>query len=268
MNNHRNQTNNLKLFRKVTVMKKLMLFVLFLVGITSLSFSQILIQTNDGLKSMVNPTITTYKSVEILPTFYRPATVTVDNPSTGTQIRAIIGSITASGTGMTSGYSATGVRGIATVTGTITGNAYVYGSQGKLVTSTGTIGGQSWSTGVLAQMDLSGASTYTANTGGTMALWVDAGASAHANAKTAAPTLIDLAYISNSISGFKPHSAIRFAGDATNFIAVGDWAGGTSADYITLGGTDCTASGSTDPYATIGIMVGSQQCYIRVWAAK
>ena len=248
-------------------MKKLAIFTLFLVGIISLSFSQILIQTGDGWKTIVNSTVSSYNSIEILPIFTRPETVTISNASTNTQVRAIIGSITASGTGMTSGYSATGVRGIATIAGTITGNAYVYGSQGKFVAG-GTIGGQSWVTGTLAQMDLSAATTYTANTGGTMALWVDAGASAHSNAITAAPTLIDLAYISNSISGFKPHSAIRFAGDATNLLAVGDWAGGTSADYITLGGTSCTGSGSTAPYATLKILIGSQVCYIRVWAAK
>jgi hypothetical protein len=189
------------------------------------------------------------------------------NATTNTAVRAIIGSITASGTGMTSGFSATGVRGLSTISGTITGNAYVYGTQGKVVAG-GTIGGQSWVAGILAQLDLSAATTYSANTGGTMALWVDAGASAHANAIAAAPTLIDLTYLSNSISGFKPHSFLRCAGDATNLFALGDWAGGTSADWIALGGTSCTSSGSTAPYGTLKILVGTQTCYIRVWAAK
>jgi hypothetical protein len=55
-------------------MKKLMLLVLFLVGITTLSYSQFLVQTNEGLKKIVNPVVVTNSSVEFLPIFNRTAT--------------------------------------------------------------------------------------------------------------------------------------------------------------------------------------------------
>jgi hypothetical protein len=265
MNNHRNQTNNLKLFRKVTVMKKLMLFVLFLVGITSLSFSQILIQTNDGLKLIVNPTITTYNSVEILPNFTRPLTATVPNATTNAWVRSIYGTANATGTAMASGYGAAGVRGLVNVTGTAAGQAYFYGTQGKFTPSaTAVLAGGSWYSGLMGQMDLTAASTYT-SVGCISALWLDAGASAGTAAKAAAPTMIDMAYITNTAVGFAPHSVIKAVAYATNFLSIANGDGAVGG-WVTSGGTDCTASGSTDPSYTIKIDVAGTPAYIRVWS--
>jgi hypothetical protein len=249
-------------------MKKLAIFILFLVGITSLSLSQfVTISTSDGAKTIVNPTVVNYNSIEILPNFTRPLTATVSNATTGSWVRSIYGTANATGTAMTSGYGAAGVRGLVNVSGTSTGQAYFYGTQGKFAPSaTAVLAGGAWYTGLQGQMDLTAASTYT-SAGCISALWLDAGATVGANAITAAPTMIDMAYITNTAVGFLPHSLIKSVAYATNFLSVAN-GDGTASSWLALGGTSCTSSGSTAPLGTIKIDFAGTTGYIRVWAAK
>lgn len=192
-------------------------------------------------------------------------TGTITNATTNTSVRSIIGQITASATGMSAGHASVGVRGLTTITGTTTGNAYFYGTQGKLVLSTGTVntGSQVWATALLGQLDVSAATTYTENVGAISALWADCGATAHANAKTAAPTFFDVVSVTNSISGFKPHSMFRVQGDATNAFAFTAWDTTSAAvDWIVSGGDATVASASA-----LKVLVGSDVRYIRLHAA-
>jgi hypothetical protein len=191
--------------------------------------------------------------------------VTLANATTNTVVRSIVGQCNATGTAITSGYSAVGVRGAVTLTGTTVGNAYLYGAQGKLTTSTGTFntGSQVWATALLGQVDLSAATTYTANLGAICALWADCGSAAHANAITAAPTFFDVVVVANSISGFKPHSMIRVQGDGTNFMALTAWDTTSHAvDWIVTGG-DTTAAAPT----ALKVLVGADTRYIRLHSA-
>jgi len=192
------------------------------------------------------------------------STVSVANATADTTVRAIVGSVTASGTAMTASHLSTGVRGIVTMSGHTVGNAYFYGVQGKLALGTVHIntGSQIWASALLGQLDFSGATEYTANVGAITALWADAGSSAHANSITAAPTYVDLVSITNSISTFKPHSMIRVQGDATNFMALSAWdttVNSTGCDWIVAGG-DTTAAA---PHC-LKLLVGSETLYIRL----
>jgi hypothetical protein len=195
-----------------------------------------------------------------------PVSVSLANATTDAAVRAIIGAITASGTGMTTGYSATGVRGALTLTGSSTGNAYFYGTQGKITTSTGTFGtgSQAWAAGILGQLDISGATTYTANVGAIAAIWADCGGSAHANAIAAGPTFFDVVAITNSIATFKPNSMIRIQGDATFAFHFSAWdrtVNDTGCDYIVAGGDTTAASAHA-----LKVKVGSETLYIRMHA--
>jgi hypothetical protein len=196
-----------------------------------------------------------------------PVLVTVANAGTTGWMRSIYGTATASGSAMTSGYGAAGVRGLVNVTGTATGQAYFYGTQGKLIPSAAAVlAGGSFYAALAAQLDVTAASTYT-SVGGFDGLWVDAGATAGTNAIAAAPTMINMIHVTNTAVGLLPESVIKVQAYATNFLSLKS-GGGDIAGWLTTGGTSCTSSGSTAPYATIGVMVGTQQCYIRVWSAK
>jgi hypothetical protein len=194
-----------------------------------------------------------------------PVSVSVGNATGNTAVRAIIGAITASSAAMTTSHSSTGVRGAVTITGKSTGNAYFYGTQGKLTTSTGTFdtGSQAWAVGILGQLDISGATTYTANVGAISAIWADCGGSAHANAITAGADF-DIVSITNSISTFKPNSMIRMQGDALfgfHFSAWDRTVNSTGCDWIVAGG-DTTAAAEH----AIKCKVGSETLYFRLHA--
>jgi len=193
-------------------------------------------------------------------------TFSLDNAGTNIAKRALVGAVTASGTGMTTSYLATGVRGEATVTGSTSGQAYIYGTQGKLIMNGGTLNGGSFNAAVVAQLDLATASTYT-SVGSLSALWVDAGATAHSSANTAAPTMIDMIHVTNTAVGLLPRAVLNVQAYATHFLSVKNGDGATSG-WLALGGSDCTASGAQDPLGTIKVDFNGTPGYIRVWAAQ
>jgi hypothetical protein len=190
--------------------------------------------------------------------------VNAANATNNTVVRGLFTTMTASGTAMTTSYSAAAIRGLTNLTGTTVGNAYFYGVQGKLaIAGTLDTGSQIWAAALVSQLDLSGAATYTANEGAVASLWVDCGASAHANAITAAPTFVDVVAITNSIATFKPHSLIRMQGDATYAFALSNWDVTSQAvDWIVTGG-DTTAAAPK----SLKVRCGASTYYIRMHSA-
>jgi hypothetical protein len=81
--------------------------------------------------------------------------------------------------------------------------------------------------------------------------------------QTGAAALTAGIYMIND-SANKITSALYTGAGITNLL---DVSGAGNADFLTTGGTDCTASGATDPAYTIAIKTPAGTGYIRVWAA-
>jgi hypothetical protein len=157
---------------------------------------------------------------------------------------------------MTTGYGAAGVRGIVTMSGTTTGQAYYYGTQGKWVAGTGSFDGGGFHTALCGQLDLTGAATYT-SVGCLSALWLDAGASAHANAITAGD-MFNMIQINNTTAAIV-HSAIKLQGSCKYFIDASD---------VVYGGTgNCVSGAGSGTVGALKCRIAGQDGYIKVYSS-
>jgi len=158
-------------------------------------------------------------------------------------VRAITGSISDSVL-MTSG-NLVGVQGSATIVGASGG--FIYGSQGKVIVSSGTLSGSSWTAGVFAQLDISGA---TINAGQTAAVWGDMGTTSGTITSATGMRM----FAGTNTTAATLNSMIYLYGKTSNLLELA----ANGSTYISTGGA--TASGTIKK---IAILIEGVQYYLQ-----
>ena len=175
-----------------------------------------------------------------------------------TTIRALIGSMTGTGTVMTSG-NLVGAIGQVTLVGASGG--YLYGVEGKVIPS-GTLSGSSWTAGVFGQLDISNA---TINAGQTATLWGDYGATSHTLTSTTGMYGIAMTNTTAAVLA----GQIYLYGGATNLLLLSTNGGVVGATYFKTAGTSAGSAGDTskcNATKVLTISVDSTTYYIPLFA--
>lgn len=162
----------------------------------------------------------------------------------------------------TAGNNLVGARGeLNMASGTsVTEGAYMEGLQAKAIVA-GTINhADSRLASLFAQADFTGAA-FTA--GQQSVIWADV----QVAPTTVASGQFNLLRLTNgqANTAVQPNAIIFAYSEAAYFMEVSAPEG--NADWYASGGTDCTASGATDPLGTIKINFFGTPAYIRVWSA-
>lgn len=190
------------------------------------------------------------KNGYVAPSAAGQTSLTVSSAAPGT-VRAVIGDMHVSATGMTSG-NLVGVRGAVTIPNgqTVNGASYLYGTQGKIISGTGTIDvGSGHVAGVYGQLDF---------TGGTITSGHVAAVIADIFNPSSNGAMVDGIYV-EQVTGTLINSVIKAVCAATYFLDIEDY-GGAHYDHA-------ATAVAANPNGVLKIKTAQGVCYIPTYAS-